>query len=301
MFYRMEFFCNFEAKLSHMLEKITWEDANLFDYISEIEYLYVPEIDDYQYLININKGTRSEAPADKIGTPAFGYSEIVAIFKSRYNEGKLPKQNQYKEYRLWMGSRLRELNLDPDKFWCLFLFAIDYCRSLLTRGITMKATPMEQLQALLAMIDNAQDNPMSLQLKIQKKKTTIESPIAIHFMADAIKKQLEHADTIVELHAREAKDEMENTAESPLIVYFAKILLDFFNTQEHIKSKRKKGANHSLKEMEIVSRLVYFAELSYNKSWMDIENETLKGFLNRYKDYEYPNNVSSIYPEFTVY
>ena len=34
-----------------MLEKITWEDANLFDYISEIEYLYVPEIDDYQYLI----------------------------------------------------------------------------------------------------------------------------------------------------------------------------------------------------------------------------------------------------------
>jgi hypothetical protein len=165
----------------------------------------------------------------------------------------------------------------------------------------MKATPMEQLQALLAMIDNAQDNPMSLQLKIQKKKTTIESPIAIHFMADAIKKQLEHADTIVELHAREAKDEMENTAESPLIVYFAKILLDFFNTQEHIKSKRKKGANHSLKEMEIVSRLVYFAELSYNKSWTDIENETLKGFLNRYKDYEYPNNVSSIYPEFTVY
>ena len=297
----MEFFCNFEAKLSHMLEKITWEDANLFDYISEIEYLYVPEIDDYQYLININKGTRSEAPADKIGTPAFGYSEIVAIFKSRYNEGKLPKQNQYKEYRLWMGSRLRELNLDPDKFWCLFLFAIDYCRSLLTRGITMKATPMEQLQALLAMIDNAQDNPMSLQLKIQKKKTTIESPIAIHFMADAIKKQLEHADTIVELHAREAKDEMENTAESPLIVYFAKILLDFFNTQEHIKSKRKKGANHSLKEMEIVSRLVYFAELSYNKSWTDIENETLKGFLNRYKDYEYPNNISSIYPEFTVY
>ena len=297
----MEFFCNFEAKLSHMLEKITWEDANLFDYISEIEYLYVPEIDDYQYLININKGTRSEAPADKIGTPAFGYSEIVAIFKSRYNEGKLPKQNQYKEYRLWMGSRLRELNLHPDKFWCLFLFAIDYCRSLLTRGITMKATPMEQLQALLAMIDNAQDNPMSLQLKIQKKKTTIESPIAIHFMADAIKKQLEHADTIVELHAREAKDEMENTAESPLIVYFAKILLDFFNTQEHIKSKRKKGANHSLKEMEIVSRLVYFAELSYNKSWMDIENETLKGFLNRYKDYEYPNNVSSVYPEFTVY
>jgi hypothetical protein len=165
----------------------------------------------------------------------------------------------------------------------------------------MKATPMEQLQALVTMIDNAQDNSMFLQLKVQKKKTTIESPIALQFLAEAIKKQLEHADTIAELHTREAKDEMENTAESPLIVYFAKILLDFFNTQEHIKSKRKKGANHSLKEMEIVSRLVYFAELSYNKSWTDIENETLKGFLNRYKDYEYPNNVSSIYPEFTVY
>ena len=89
--------------------------------------------------------------------------------------------------------------------------------------------------------------------------------------------------------------------DSPIIVYFAKILLSFFDTQEHIKSKRKKGANYSIKEMDLVSQLIYFSNLSDNDCWIDIENETLKAFLKQYKDYEYPNNVSNVYPEFTVH
>ena len=284
-----------------MKEKITWEDAHLFDYINEIEYLYVPDMDDYEYRINIEIDSQKTEATEKIEAPVFGYSEIVAIFKNRYNEGKLFKQNYYPKYIQAVGHLLDELELDADKFWCLFLFAFDYCRSLYNEGLTMKATPLEQLKALVDIIANADD--MLLNIKAGKQKTTVESPVALRFLADAINKQLENADqvTIKSLYLREQDKETKQEKDSPIIVYFAKILLDFFNTQDHIRNKRKKGAKHSLKEMDLVSQLVYFSNLSTNRSWTEPENETLKAFLKQYKDYKYVNNVSNIYPEFTVY
>ena len=286
-----------------MKDKITWDDANLFDYINEIEFMYVPAMDDYKYYLNLEISSEStEVASEKIETPVFGYSEIVTIFKNRYNERKLFKQNYYPQYTQAVGHLLEELELDADKFWCLFLFAFDYCRSLYNEGLTMKATPLEQLNTLVNMIANEDKESMLLNFKAGKQKTTVESPVALRFLADAIKNQLENADhdTIKSLYLREAESELKFTPDSPIIVYFAKILLDFFNTQDHIRSKRKKGAKHSLKEMDLVSQLVYFSNLSYNDCWTDIENETLKAFLKQYKDYQYPNNISSIYPEFTV-
>lgn len=284
-----------------MKDKITWKDAHLFDYINEIEYLYVPDMDDYEYRINIEIDSQKTEATEKIEAPVFGYSEIVAIFKNRYNEGKLFKQNYYPKYIQAVGHLLDELELDADKFWCLFLFAFDYCRSLYNEGLTMKATPLEQLKALVDIIANADD--MLLNIKAGKQKTTVESPVALRFLADAINKQLENADqvTIKSLYLREQDKETKQEKDSPIIVYFAKILLDFFNTQDHIRNKRKKGAKHSLKEMDLVSQLVYFSNLSINKSWTEPENETLKAFLKQYKDYKYANNISSVYPEFTVY
>ena len=131
-----------------MKEKITWEDAHLLDYINEVEFLYVPSIEDYEYLINIETGNRAAEAIEKMGTPVFGYSEIAATFKNRYNAGKLLKQNQYKEYIQAVGHLLQKLELDADKFWCLYLFALDYCASLFYEGTTMKTTPLEQLKTL---------------------------------------------------------------------------------------------------------------------------------------------------------
>lgn len=286
-----------------MKDKITWEDARLFDYINEVEFLYVPDMDDYEYRINVEIDKKTTESAEKIETPVFGYSEIVAIFKNRYNDGKLLKQNQYKEYTQTVGHLLKELELDTDKFWCLYLFALDYCCSLFYQGLTMKATPFEQLQKLIELIANTDNETATLNFKVGKQKTSVESPIALQFLADAIQNHLNCTDhsTMKSLYTREEDEETKIIKDSPIIVYFAKILLSFFDTQEHIKSKRKKGANYSIKEMDLVSQLIYFSNLSDNDCWTDIENETLKAFLKQYKDYEYPNNVSSVYPEFTVY
>lgn len=282
-----------------MRKQITWDEAHLFDYINEIEYLYIPDIDDYQYQMNISRGGLASENARKIETPVFGYSEMVAIFKSRYNEGKLLKLTLYKDYLQTVGHLLKDLELDAEKFWCLFLFALDYCNSIFYEGLTIKATPMEQLKALADMIANAEE-PMLLNLKVGKKKMNVESPVVLRFLADAIQNQLETAD-LKPLYTREQEEETKQIADSPIIVYFAKILLSFFNTQDHIQQKRKKGANFSAKEMDLVGKLVYFSGLSTNESWIDVENETLKAFLKQYKDYQYPNNISSVYPEFVVY
>ena len=286
-----------------MKDKITWEDARLFDYINEVEFLYVPDMDDYEYRINVETGNNTTESAEKIEAPVFGYSEISAIFKNRYNAGKLLKQGNNKDYMQTVGHLLKELELDADKFWCLYLFALDYCCSIFYQGVTMKATPLEQLNTLVDMITNAGEEAMSLNFKVGKQKTSVESPIALQFLAEAIQKQLERSDhtTMKCLYTRAEDEEAKVIKDSPIIVYFAKILLSFFDTQEHIKSKRKKGANYSIKEMDLVSQLIYFSNLSDNDCWIDIENDTLKAFLKQYKDYKYPNNVSSVYPEFTVY
>lgn len=286
-----------------MKEKLTWNDVHLFDYISEVEYLYIPDIDDYEYNINLEVTNSNAVIGEKIEAPVFGCSEISAIFMNRYNEGKLSKQHLYREYLDAVRHLLKELQLDVDKFWCLFLFALDYCESLFYQGITMKATPLEQLQALADSIANADSETMLLNFKAGKQKASVESPIALRFLTEAIRNHLKNADdaTTKSLYIREEKEEAVIPKDSPIIAYFAKILLNFFDTQEQVRNKRKEGANHSLKEMELVSLLVYFSRLSDNKSWTDIVNETLKGFLRQYKDYKYPNNVSSIYPEFSVY
>ena len=88
-----------------MKDKITWEDAHLFDYINEIEYLYVSDVEDYKYNINISRGGQASENARKIETPVFGYSEIVTIFKDRYNNCKLHKSCRRSVKRFGIGSR----------------------------------------------------------------------------------------------------------------------------------------------------------------------------------------------------
>ena len=76
----MEFFVTLEQNKRLMKEKLTWNDAHLFDYISEVEYLYVPDIDDYEYNINLEVTNSNAVICEKIEAPVFGCSEISAIF-----------------------------------------------------------------------------------------------------------------------------------------------------------------------------------------------------------------------------
>lgn len=166
----------------------------------------------------------------------------------------------------------------------------------------MKLNPIEQIEQLVAMIDKSADDTMTLNFKAGKLKAEIDDTRAIRFIVDAIKKYANEADIEILKHlSRRIKaDESEILKESPFIAFFANMLLCFFNMQPQIRNKRKAGTKHSLKEMELVSFLIYFTRISTNDKWLDIENEYLKAYLKQYKDYNYPNNTNNVYPEFTT-
>ena len=288
------------------MDKLEWNDnaLSLMEYIGIIESIYIPDLDDYDYRINVTSCEASAEAIEEARNIPFGATDCMVIFKSRFNQGLLSKQNLYNQYltEREIQELISYLELDADKFWLLILFVCDYCESMFYQGTTMKSTPLEQLEQLQSAINHIDDTAI-LTFKAGKQKVVLEDIRAIKAISKAINKYISEADIDMfkYLSRRQEEETPSMLKESPFIAYFAKMLLTFFNTQQQIKAKRRAGANHSIKEMELVSRLVYFIRLSKNeKTWTDIENETLKAFLKQYKDYRYPHNISNIYPEFSI-
>lgn len=301
-----------------MKEKlIMWDDIELLDYIGNVERIYIPYYDDYEYRDSVNvtkyyEGTEefqrtleefTEEELRLIDLRPASATECTDIFTARYNDNLIKRKNIYDTYKKELGCLVEKLELDIDKFWYLTLFTLDYCESIFYQGTTIKPTPLEQLTQLAEKILDCEEDDVKLTLKSGKIKLELDSPLALATLSMFINNSIKKLDSqqIKYLSKREYKEETDVIKDSPIIAYFAKILLDFFNTQEHIKNKRKKGAKHSLKEIELVSSLVYFTGLSKNESWLFPKEKNLVNTLKQYKNYEYPNNVSSIYPEFTVY
>lgn len=287
-----------------MKDKLEWNDVELMDYISIIESIYLPDLEEYEYNMNVERVTPTDEAIEEARNIPFGATDCMVIFRKRYNSGIFTERLSYDEYisDIDIQSLVHYLGLDTEKFWLLVLFAYDYCESMFYQGQTMKPNPLEQLQQLVSMIDKAADDTMTLDFKAGKLKAAVDDTHALRFIADAIEKCVNEADrdTLKYLSRRVREKEDTMLHESPYIAYFAKMLLAFFNTQPQIRNIRKKGAKQSRKEMELVSRLVYFTRLSKKESWNDIENETLKGYLKQYENYRYPNNISKVYPEFPI-
>lgn len=288
------------------MDKLEWDNnaLSLMEYIGIIESIYIPDLDDYDYRINVTSCEASAEAIEKVRNIPFGATDCMVIFKSRFNQGLLSKQNLYNQYltEREIQELISYLELDADKFWLLILFVCDYCESMFYQGTTMKSTPLEQLEQLQSAINHTDDAAI-LTFKAGKQKVVLEDIRAIKAISEAINKYISEADIDMFKYLSRRQEEETPTMlkESPFIAYFAKMLLTFFNTQQQIRAKRRAGANHSIKEMELVSRLVYFIRLSMKeKTWTDIENETLKAFLKQYKDYRYPHNISNIYPEFSI-
>lgn len=288
------------------MDKLEWDNnaLSLMEYIGIIESIYIPDLDDYDYRINVTSCEASAEAIEEAKNTPLGATDCMVIFKSRFNQGLLSKQNLYNQYLIERETQelIGYLELDADKFWLLILFVCDYCESMFYQGTTMKSTPLEQLEQLQSAINHIDDTAI-LTFKAGKQKVVLEDIRAIKAISEAINKYMSEADIDMFKYLSRRQEEETPTMlkESPFIAYFAKMLLTFFNTQQQIRAKRRAGANHSIKEMELVSRLVYFVRLSKNeKTWTDIENETLKAFLKQYKDYRYPHNISNIYPEFSI-
>ena len=291
-----------------MTDKLEWNEGamELMDYIGLAEAILLPDLDEYKYSFNVSfvEATKEEVEKANASCVPLTATLCMRIFKDRYDSNKIAPKSLYKEYlnNRTIQNLINDLELDADKFWLLVLFTFDYCENLFFNGVTMKLTPVEQLTKLCDAINKSVDAPMTLTFKADKQKTVVDSSIAIKAIAEMLANYQKEVDEdyYKNLHKREQADESIMLKESPFIAFFARILLRFFNTQPQVREKRKKGANHSIKETDLVCQLIYFTKISQNKCWLVLENETLKAYLKQYRNYEYPNNVSSIYPEFSI-
>ena len=171
------------------MDKLEWNNnaLSLMEYIGIIESIYIPDLEDYDYRINV---TRCEASAEAIeeakNTP-FGATDCMVIFKSRFNQRLLSKQNLYNQYLTEheIQELISYLELDANKFWLLILFVCDYCESMFYQGITMQSTPLEQLEQLQSAISNVGDTA-SLTFKAGKQKIVLEDIRTIKAIYEAI-------------------------------------------------------------------------------------------------------------------
>jgi hypothetical protein len=274
-----------------------------------VEGLFLPEPTPYDVPFGsdgkIHKHKLTEEEREELMNRPLLYSECMDIFKDRYNSNAFLKKFTYEDYikNKDIQNLVKHLELDADKFWLLILFIFDYCSSVFHIGKTIKLTAIQQLQNLVDIINYRGDDTMSLNFECGKNKVKVDNPDAIRFIKDAILDYSRRVDvqTLREINIKVEEDESKSIEDTPFIAYFAEMFLLFFCVQPQIVAKRKAGAKHSLKEMELVSLLVYFTKLSKNETYLCPDDRYLKQVLKqeKAKRHKLPNNISSIYPDFS--
>ena len=292
-----------------MTDILKWENNAMeqMEYISIVESILLPDYENYEYPYEVSFVSVTEEEKEDLDKSFVPLTATICIqiFYERYNDNKIVPKSWYEKYisNTLIQGFIRDLELDVYKFWLLILFIYDYCENLFFQGETKKQTPPEQMTKLCEIINKTDEIPMTLTFTAGKQKFVIESSYVIKAIADLITNlninELSE-DSIKKLNTRETDEKTVVIKESPYIAFFARILLRFFDTQQQVRSKRKKGANHSTKEIDLVCQVIYFLKISMNNNWQTTENEMLKAYLKQYKNYKYPNNINSVYPAFSV-
>ena len=247
---------------------------------------------------------------------SFKITNLTKDFVKRYNNKSLTHYFTYQKYieNTDIQKLIKFFELDRNKFWFLLLFIYDYSESLCINGYNVAPCANEQLykmsQAILQIVKEFDEHTgatLNKETKITlsikgEKSIVIDNPTALHLLAETIDHRLDDMDLTETYRMNYCKrlPDSKPMSDSPHIFYFAQMFLQLFNKQKSIVDKRKKGAKHSVKELELVSRLVYFTKLSTNKKLLDIESQTLKAYLKQYKTLNLSLRRSNIYTSFWI-
>ena len=213
-------------------------------------------------------------------------SSYVTTFKNRYNK-HLKGLFNYDNYlnNKDIQNTLSALKLDSEIFWYLLLFIYDYSRCVCLFGTSKEEPVKEQLTSLSNMIqDNFSDDtakpilPMKLTLQINgKTKIMIDDSFVIKCLANYCSDGLNNNKLTSNLIIY--KEEVESN--QVLMCYFANMFLSFFKNHP-ARARQRKGETKSFNKKTLISRLIYFTELSYDKKML-VDDAQLKGYLSQYK------------------
>lgn len=242
-------------------------------------------------------------------------SQSTSDFAIRYFQGKVDKsfEKKFSDNKEVIQS-IEALGLDVDKFWYLLLFINDYCFGKCFKGIKYSLSAKEKLNNFFnVMLSNIKtlDNrhsyievtykkPIELVLKIKGKHSIkLDDPFALLALIhtyytkskddNVLNRILESKErvTIMDKNGFKSSDPEPNSVH---ICYFAKMLISFFELKTTIKSRSK---DVSYNKLLLISRLIYIVGLSKNNNFLH-SDDTLKGYLKQYKDYN-PDRFNTFY------
>ena len=223
------------------------------------------------------------------------------IFAERYNTGQIICPYKYEDYirNGELQDTINGLGLDANAFWLLVMFSFDYACSMCFDSSIIAPTRGENIESLINLLPDDKDSKAKLTLKTSKGKYEIISHKTISLILEWIKRGYEQDKDSIGINTIDINNTSElfqskEESDSVLIWYFAHLLKYFFDLKPQFKGKRKKGETVSLNKNLLISKLVYYTQLSKNTNFLD-DTDTLKSFFKQYKD-KYIKGFSNIYP-----
>lgn len=223
------------------------------------------------------------------------------IFAERYNTGQIICPYKYESYirNGELQDTISGLGLDADAFWLLVVFCLDYACSMCFDSFAIAPTRGENIESLIKLLPDNKDSKAKLTLKTSKGKFEITSRKTISFILEWVRRGYEQDKDFIGTNTIDINDTSEmfqakEESDSVLIWYFAHLLKYFFDLHPQFKGKRKKGEIASLNRNLLISKLVYYTQLSKNNNFR-ISTDTLKSFFKQYKDKDI-KGFSNIYP-----
>lgn len=223
------------------------------------------------------------------------------IFTERYNTGQILCPYKYEHYisNHELQDTINGLGLDADAFWLLVMFCFDYACSMCFGSSTIASTRGENIESLIRLSPDNNDSKAKLTLKTGNGKFEITSRKTISLILEWIKRGYEQDKDSIGVNTIDINDVSEmfqdkEESDSVLIWYFAHLLKYFFDLKPQFKGKRKKGEIASLNKNLLISKLVYYTQLSKNDNFK-YSTDTLKSFFKQYKNKDI-KGFSNIYP-----
>ena len=224
------------------------------------------------------------------------------IFAERYNTGQIICPYKYESYisNDELQDTINGLGLDADAFWLLVMFCFDYACSMCFDSSTIAPTRGENIENLINLLPDTNNFKAKLSLKTNKGKIEIESSTTISLILEWIKRGYEKDNDLIHMNRIDVNKGVSpfvhrnDESDSVLIWYFAHLLKYFFDLKPQFKGKRKKGDIASLNKNLLISKLVYYTQLSKNDNFK-YGTDTLKSFFKQYKNKDI-KGFSNIYP-----
>lgn len=261
--------------------------------------------DDLKYIQTLANQIYPDIDVDDKGNTFFLPSTAPEQFARRYNNSELKFMSKVAAYYNdpMIDRYIRTLNLDHEKFWYLVLFVYDFTFGLCIDRVESANSPIKDINELCTMIaDNIESvdpfkkptskEEMNLTLKIGKNTMVIDNEQTLYLLSVIGLNGAKNGINNPFFNGGEIMTDVDPYSSTKTACCFAKIMIEFFNTQQ---LERRKGTNVSNTEKDLICSLLYFFKIITNESILAADHNYYKSLKSGFKGLNL-GEINNYYP-----